>query len=86
MSDSVPYYIEMLEIEYRSSKQIQTTITVYSDVWLSPAIYPHARNGISKLGANSNENNFLLGCPIESRNISKRSKLNTEALSKFKRQ
>ena len=33
---------------------------------------------------NSNDNNFLLGCPIESGNISRRSKLRLEALSKFK--
>ena len=33
-----------------------------------------------------NDNNFLLGYPIESCKISERSKLNVEALSKFKRQ
>ena len=86
MSDWVPVYIETLEIEYRSSKPIQTTITFYSDVWLSPVIYRDARTWMSKLWANSNDNNFLLGCPIEYRNISKRSKLNVEAMSKFKRQ
>ena len=34
---------------------------------------------------NSNDDNFLLGCLIASRNISRRSKLNVDALSKFKR-
>jgi len=85
MYDWVQKYVEMLEIEDRSSKQIPTTITFYSDVWLSPVIYRDARNWLSKLWANLNDNKFLLGCLIESRNISRRSKLNTEALSKFKR-
>ena len=71
-------------MDYWSSEQIQTTINFYSDVWLSPVIYRDARNGLQKLWANSNDNNFLLGCRIESRNISRRSKCNTEALSKFK--
>ena len=69
-----------------SSEKIQTTITFYSDVWLSPVIYTDARNWMLKFWAKSNDNNFLLGCLIESRNISRRSKLNTEALGKFKRQ
>ena len=86
MSDWVPSYIETLEIECWSSEPTQTTITFYSDVWLCPVIYRDARNGIPKLWANSNDNNFLLGCLIDSRNISRRSKLNTEPLSKFKRQ
>ena len=73
-------------MEFWSSEQIQTTITFNSDVWLSSVIYRDARNLIPKLWANSNDNNFLLGCPIESHNISKRSKLNVEALIKFKRQ
>ena len=76
----------MLEIEYRRSEQIQTTITIYTDIWLSPVIYRDARNWMLNLWANSNDNNFLLGCVIESHNISRRSKLNTEALIKFKRQ
>ena len=33
-----------------------------------------------------NDNNFLLGCLIESRNISIRSKLNVESQSQFKQQ
>ena len=37
-----------------------------------------------KLLANSNDNNVLLGCLIESRNTSKTSKLNVEALSSFR--
>ena len=86
MSDWVPEYIETIKIEFWSSELIQTTITFYSDVWLSPVIYLDARNWILNLYANSNDNNFLLGCPIEYRNISKRSKLNVEAMSKFKRQ
>ena len=34
------------------------------------------------LYANSNDNNFLLGCLIESRNISRRSKVNVDAARK----
>ena len=86
MSDRVPQYIEMLEIEYKSCEQILTTIIFYLDVWLSPVTYRDARNLMLKLSANSNVNNFLLGCPIESGNISTRSKLRLEALSKLKRQ
>ena len=83
MSDWDPQYIQMVEIEYRSSEEIQTTITFYSEVRLSPVIYRVAQNGILKFCANSNHNNFLLGCLIQSRNISRRSKLNTEALRKI---
>ena len=86
MSDWVPSYIETLEIECWSSQPIQRTITFYSDGWLSPVIYRDARNWMLMLWANSNDNNFLLGCLIQSRNISRHSKLNTEALNKFKRQ
>jgi len=76
----------MLKIENRRSKQIQTTITLDSDVQLIYLIIYDGQNWIQKLSPNLNENNFLLGCPIESRNISRRSKLKTDALSKFKRQ
>ena len=55
-------YIVMLEIECWSSEQIQTTITFHSVVWLSPVIYRVAWNWLSKLWANSDDNNFLLGC------------------------
>ena len=41
---------------------------------------------LEDLQANTNDHNFLLGCLIESRNISRRSKLNVEALSQLKRQ
>jgi len=53
MSDCVPYYVEKLEIENRSSEQ------------------------------KSNDNNFLLACPIVSRSMSRRSKFRTEALGKI---
>ena len=86
MSDWVPSYNETLEIECWSSEPIQTTITFYSDVRLSPVIYRHARNWMLMLWGNTNDNNFFLGCPIESRNISRPSKLNVEALRKFKQQ
>ena len=76
----------MLEIECWGSEQIQTTINFYSDVWLSPVIYRDARNLKPKLVANSNDNNFSLESPIESRNISRRSKFKTEARSKFEQQ
>ena len=83
MPDEVLKYIETLEIENKSYEQNLTTITFYSDVRLSPVIYQNAPNWKQKLWAKSNDNNVLLGCPIESRNISKRSKLKTEALNKF---
>ena len=84
MFDCVPKCIGTLGIENGSSDQIQMTTTFFLEVLLSPLIYRDAGNSIQKLRANSNDNNVLLGCPIESRNISKRSKLNTKALSKFK--
>jgi len=86
MSDWVPEYIEMLQIENGSSYQIQMTITFYLDVRLSPVIYRDAPNWKRKLLWNSKDNNFLLECPIVSRNITRRSKLKTEDPSKFKRQ
>jgi len=73
-------------MENESSEQMQTIITFNSDIRLSPAIYQDALNLKRKLIANSKNNKFELGCPIESRNISRRSKLNTEALSNVKRQ
>ena len=76
----------MLKIQNRSSKQIQTTITFYSDVRLSLMLYWDAQNWNWKHVANWNDNNFLFGCPIESHNISRRSKLKIEAPCKFKRQ
>ena len=84
MSDWVPSYIELLKIEYRSSEQIQTTITFHLVVRLSPVIYRDTRNWKQRHRANSNDNNFLLGCPIESGHISRCSKWSTEASSKFK--
>ena len=86
MSDWVPKYIETLGIKNEWFEEIQKTISFYSNVWLSPVIYRDGQKWKPKLWANSNDNNFLLGCLIESRKISKRSKLNVEALSKFKRQ
>ena len=86
MSDWVLWYNETLEIECWSSELIQTTINFYSDVWLSPVIYRDVRNWMLKLWTNWNDNNFLLGCLIESGHISRRSKLNVEALNQFKRQ
>jgi len=83
MFDWLPLYVQTLEIQYRSFEQIQMKITFYSDVWLSPVVYRDARTWMPMLGANSNENNFLLVCLIQSRNISRRSKLNVETLSKF---
>ena len=71
-------------MEDRSSEQIPTTITFYSYVRLSPVIYRDARNWMLKLWANSNDNNFILGCLIETRSISRRTKFNVEAQSKFK--
>ena len=71
MTDCVPTYIETLVNENGCSYQIQTTITFYSDVRLCLVIYLPACNWKWKLVANSNRNNFLLGCPIKSRNISR---------------
>jgi len=44
MSDWVPKYIETLVIENGSSEEIQTTVTFYSDVRLSPIVYRDAPN------------------------------------------
>ena len=73
-----------LDIENKSSEQIQTTITFYSDVQLYPVVYQDAQNSEQKVRAKSNDNNFLLGCPIQYRNIFRRSNLQTEARSKCK--
>ena len=86
MSDCVLKYIETLEFQNGSSKQNQTTKTLYSDVRFCPVVYRDTRNSEQKLRAKSNDNNFLLGCPIVSSIISRRLKLRIEALSKIKRQ
>jgi len=70
ISNSVLKYIEMLGIKNGRTEQIQIAITFYSDFWLSPVIYWDAWNSNQNLHANSNDNNFLIECPIESRNIS----------------
>ena len=80
------FFAETLEFECWSSEPIQTTITFYSDVRLSDLIYRDARNWMLNLWANSNDNNFLVGCLIEFRHISRRSKLNVDPLIQFKRQ
>jgi len=49
---------------------------------MNPVIYQDTRNWKRKLWANSNDNNMLLGRPIEYRNISRQSKLKMEARSK----
>ena len=84
MSNWVPSYIETHKIENRNTEQFQTIITFYSDVWLIPKIYRDAQTWKQTLWANSNDNNFWLGCPIELFNNLWQSKLNTEALTKFK--
>ena len=71
----------MLVIENGSSLEIQTIITFYSDARLSPVVYRDAQNLEQMLLANSNDNNLLLGCSIESRNILRCLKLKTEARS-----
>jgi len=76
----------MLDIKNRSSEQIQMIITFYFDVQLCPIVDQDEQNSEQKVWAKSNDNNFLLGCPIESRNISRRSKLKMEARSKCKPQ
>jgi len=72
-------------MENEISEQMQMIINFNSDIRLSPSIYQDAPNWKGKLIANSNNNKFELGCLIESRNILRRSKLNTEALSNVKR-
>ena len=44
-----------------------------------------SKNEQQKLSSNTNGHNLSLGCAIHAHNISRRSKLNTEALYKFKR-
>ena len=67
----------MLDIENKSSEQILTTKTFSSDFRLSPGIYRDAPNWKRKPISNSNNNNILLGCPTQSRNISWCLKLNS---------
>ena len=86
VSDWVPKYIKAPIMENRSSLQIQTTITFYSDVRLNSVIYLDTRNWHLMLLENSNDSNFIHGWSIESRNISRCSKLKTEGHSIFKRQ
>ena len=50
---------------------------------LCPIVYRDARNLEQKLWAKSKDNNFLHGCPIVSRCMSRPSKFRTEALSKI---
>ena len=64
----------MIEIKDGRSQQILTAINFYLDVQLGPVIYRDARNKKRKTRANSNVNNVLLGRPIESHNILRRSK------------
>jgi len=44
MSDSRASYIETLEIDHGSSRQIQTAINFDSNVWSTPMIYRDAQN------------------------------------------
>ena len=57
-----------------------------SDIRLSSVIYQDPRNWKQRHWANSKYNNVFLGCLIESRKISRRSKMKVEAMRKFKRQ
>ena len=66
--------------------KIKTIITFYSDVRLCPVVYRDARNSEQKLWGKSIDNTFLLGGPIVSHCISRRSKFRTKALSKINRQ
>jgi len=59
-----------------SSQEIQMVITFHSDVRFRRIIYRDARNWTAKLLANSNGNNFWLGCMIDAHDISRRSKMN----------
>ena len=65
---------------------MQTALMFDSDVRLSPVIYRDAQNWKQKLCANSNDNNFLLGSQIESRNIFETLVIENEARSKCKTQ
>ena len=74
------------KLKMEACKKCKTIITINSNVRLSPVLYRDTQNWKQRLWGNSNNNNFLLGCQIEAINNSRRSKLNTEALSKFKQQ
>ena len=56
---------------------MQTTITFYSNVRLSPVIYRAARNKKQKIRENSNGSKMFLGCPTKSHNIFKIQKTGT---------
>ena len=74
----------MIHNEHESSGQIQTDITLDSYVRLRTIIYRDTQNWTRNPWANSNNYYFWLGCMIEAHDISRRSKLNTEALGKLK--
>jgi len=68
-----------------SSCEIQMAITFHSDVRFTCIIYREPQNWTWMLSTNPNGHKFWIECMIDAHDISRRSKLNTEALGKFKR-
>ena len=62
----------------------QTTIIIYTNVWLWTLIYQHTRNWTWKPLTNSNFHNFWFTCLIVDYNISRWSKLDTTFPDKIK--
>ena len=59
-----------------NSREIQMVITFPRDVWFGDIIYRMLKIEPQKILRNSEGHNFSLGCPIQSDNISSRSRLN----------
>ena len=64
--------------------EIQMFITFHSNVRFRRIIYRDGRNWTQKLSANSNDDNFLLGCMCEAHHISGRSTMNTRSSRELK--
>ena len=62
-----------LKLNHKCSRESQMVINCHTEVRFRRILYLDARNWKMKLWEKSNDNNFLLECPIESHNISRRS-------------
>ena len=73
------YILRHSKLNNRSSGEIQTAITFLSDIRFTCIIYRDPENWVGKLSSNSNGNNFLVECMIDTHDISRRSKLNNRS-------
>jgi len=72
------------KMNYGSSREIQMVRTFPSDLRFWRITYRDCQNWRCKLSAYSNGHYFWLGCMCQAHDISRRSKMKTEALEKFK--